>query len=310
MAMLIDIRQPEWMSEKTLRDEIAPLLPGVTILAGMDDGDLSEVTMLTAVMLHPGVAAQLPNLKVVQKLGAGVDGIVRDPDLPSHVMVTRLRPNGPAQEIAEYCLAYVLREQRNMPAHEVDTENREWIQIAPKINADTTVGVLGLGHIGGRTASLFAHLGFRVLGWARSEKSIDGVECRAGIDALPDLVSECDFVCSILPSTPGTVDLFDAELLSIMKPGAFIINAGRGDLIVDEDLIDALNSNLGGAVLDVFREEPLPADHPFWAHDKMIITPHVSGWHAEEASVDIAENYKRLSEGRPLLNVVDRNAGY
>lgn len=310
MTMLIDIRQPEWMTEQALRDEIAPLLPGVSILAGINDGDLSEVTMLTAVKLFPGVAAKLPNLQVVQKLGAGVDGIVRDPSLPPHVKVTRLRPNGPAQEIAEYCLAYVLREQRNMPAHEADTQNRDWVQIAPKINADTTVGILGLGQIGGRTASLFAHLGFRVLGWSRTEKTIDGVDCRGGMDALPGLISECDFVCSILPSTPDTIDLFDANLLARMKPGAIIINAGRGDLIVDEDLIAALDNGLGGAVLDVFRAEPLPADHPFWSHEKVIITPHVSGWHAEEASADIAENYKRMVEGRPLQNEVDRNAGY
>lgn len=310
MAMLIDIRQPEWMTEQALRDEIAPLLPDVPILAGIDDGDLSEVTMLTAVKLFPGVAAKLPKLQVIQKLGAGVDGIVRDPDLPEHVRVSRLRPNGPAQEIAEYCLAYVLREQRNMPAHERDTANREWVQIAPKINAETTVGVLGLGHIGGRTASLFAHMGFRVLGWARSEKSIEGVDCRAGMDALPGLIGECDFVCSILPSTPDTIDLFDASLFARMKPGAFLINAGRGDLIVDDALINALDNGLGGAVLDVFRTEPLPEDHPFWVHEKVTITPHVSGWHAEDANTAIAENYKRLMSGQPLLNEVDRSAGY
>ena len=310
MTLLIDIRQPEWMSEEALRDEIAPLLPGVTIHAGIEDGDLSDVTMLATVRLFDGVAAQLPNLKVVQKLGAGVDGIVRDPDLPASVKVARLKPNGPAQEIAEYCLAYVLREQRNMPAHEADAKKREWNEIPPKINADTTVGVLGLGHIGGRTASLFAHLGFRVLGWAQSQKTIDGVDCRAGTEALPGLLGECDFVCSILPSTPLTIDLFDAELFAAMKPGAIIINAGRGDLIVDADLIEALDNGLGGAVLDVFREEPLPADHPFWSLEKVIVTPHVSGWHAENANADIAENYKRMTDGRPLLNEVDRNAGY
>ncbi len=310
MSLLIDIRDPGWMTEEDLRDQIAPLLPDVTIHAGIDDGDMTDVTMMAAVQLFPGVAAGLPSLQMIQKLGAGVDGIVRDPDLPSHVRVTRLKPDGPAQEIAEYCLAYVLREQRNMPAHEADTAKKKWVQIAPRITSELTVGVLGLGHIGGRTARLFAQMGYRVLGWARSQKSIDGVDCRAGLDALPAMLGECDFVCSILPSTPDTVDLFDKTLLGKMKQGAVFINAGRGDLIVDADLIAALDTGLGGAVLDVFRSEPLPEDHPYWTHDKVTITPHVSGWHAEDAHIAIAENYKRLTEGRPLLNEIDRSAGY
>ena len=152
---------------------------------------------------------------------------------------------------------------------------------------------------------------FRTLGWSRTPKAIDGVDCRAGPDALPGLLGECDYVVSILPSTPQTVDLFDASLLARMKPEAVLINAGRGDLIVEAALLDALdNDRLAGAVLDVFRAEPLPAGDPLLAHPKVTVTPHVSGWHLDGGFEDVAENYRRLMDGSALLHEVDRAAGY
>ncbi len=311
MALLIDIRDPDWMSEEALRDILVPLLPGVTIHCSIGKETLPDVKVLAAVKLYPGVAGKLPNLQLVQKLGAGVETMVGDPDLPQGVRVTRLKPNSAAQEIAEYCLAYVLRDQRNLLSHATDAARQTWNPVPPRKNSETTVGVLGLGHIGGRTARIFAGLDFRVLGWSRSLKSIDGVDCRCGEDTLPELLSQCDYVASILPSTPQTRNLFDASLISKLKPGAVLINAGRGDLIVDDDLIHTLKSgHLGGAVLDVFREEPLPRDHPFWFCENLTITPHVSGWHIDGGLDDVAANYLRLSQGQPLLHEVDRQAGY
>ena len=257
------------------------------------------------------MAKKLPNLKVVQKLGAGVESIINDPDLPADVAVTRLKPDVQAWEIAEYCLAYVLRQQRNMPFHEGNQQKKEWAAVAPKMTSETTIGVLGLGLIGGRTARTFAMLGFRVLGWSRSAKEMEGVDCRYGAEALPQMLGECDYVAAILPSTTETRDLFDAEMLAHMKEGATLINAGRGDLIVEEDLLAALDAGqVGHAVLDVFQTEPLPEDHRFWHHSRVTLTPHVSGWHAGDALRVVGENYERLVEGRPLLNVVDRTAGY
>ena len=311
MTILLDIRQPAWMSEEQLRDQLAPHLPGVTIHCHPTDAPLDDVEMLVCVGLHDGVAASLPGLRLVQKLGAGVDAIVADPDLAPEVQVTRLKPDAPAREIAEFCLAYVLREQRNMRFHEAHAEKAEWVQVPPSITPETTIGVLGLGHIGARTARLFAHLEFRVIGWSRTPKTIDGVDCRAGEDALPDLLAECDHVCSILPSTPLTRGLFDAAMLAKMKPGAVLINAGRGDLVVEPDLLKALDTGTPGhAVLDVVSEEPLPTDNPLWHHDGVTITPHVSGWHVDDSFGIIVENYRRLIAGEPLLHLVDRTAGY
>jgi len=311
MALLLDIRYPLWMQEAALRDVLQPLLPGVTIKCGPLTSEDTDIVMVAVVKLHPGVAAHLPNLKLVQKLGAGVDGIVRDPDLPAHVRVTRLRPDAAAREIAEYCAAYVLRDQRNLDFHATGAANGQWLQKAPRRTPETRVGVLGLGHIGARTAKVFAALGFQVMGWSRTAKSIDGVDCRYGDEALTEILAQCDYVASVLPSTPRTRDFFNAERLALLKPSAVLINVGRGDLIVEDDLVTALDAgHLAGAVLDVFRQEPLPADHEFWSHDKITVTPHVSGWHLDGGLDDVAENYKRLVSGQALLHEVNRTEGY
>lgn len=311
MTLLLDIRYPLWMKEEDLRDILQPQLPGVTIKCGPLTGPDPEIDMVAVVRLYPGVAAHLPNLKLVQKLGAGVDGIVRDPDLPAHVRVARLRPDAAAQEIAEYCVAYVLRDQRNLDFHADNATKGQWQQKAPRRSPDTRVGVLGLGHIGARTAKAFSSLGFQVLGWSRTAKSIDGVDCRHGDDTLADILAQCDYIASVLPSTPRTRNFFDADRLALLKPGAVLINVGRGDLIVEEDLVAALDAgHIGGAVLDVFRLEPLPADHAFWAHDRITVTPHVSGWHLDGGLGDVAENYRRLASGQALLHEVNRTEGY
>lgn len=311
MALLIDIRDPLWMREEDLRDFLQARLGDVTIYCGAPEQVRPDVAVLVANRLFPGVAARLPGLKLVQKLGAGVDSIVADPDLPQAVRIARLKPDEPAQEIAEYCLAYVLREQRNMLQHAADAAKRHWNQIPPRRSPATTVGILGLGHIGQRTAQAFVALGFRVQGWSRSAKSMDGVTCRWGDEALPAMLAECDYVCAVLPSTARTRNLFDARLLAKMKKGAMLINVGRGDLIVDADLLSAIDAgHLAGAVLDVFHDEPLPADHPFWTHPQVTVTPHVSGWHLDSGLDDVAENYRRLMQGQSLLHQVDRQAGY
>ncbi|MFT7595344.1 MAG: glyoxylate/hydroxypyruvate reductase A [Paracoccaceae bacterium] len=311
MALLIDIGIPGWMEDSDLAGEVRALLPDADVRTRANLGDVTQIRMLAVSSLAPDLPAQLPNLELVQKLGAGVETIVNHPALPPRVRVARLKPVAPAQEIAEFCLAYILRGQRNMAAHENAQTRHAWEPVEPRYAPDTTVGVLGLGHIGGCTASLLRHLGFRVIGWARSAKSIDGVDCRHGGDALAPMLAECDYVAAILPSTTATRGLFDAQLLNAMKPGSLLINAGRGDLIDETALIDCLNTGpLAGAVLDVLSTEPLPPENPLWAHPGVTITPHVSGWHLGDALKDVAENYRRLIDGTPLLHEVDRARGY
>ena len=311
MALLINIGHDGWYTDNALADELRALAPEADIRTLSAPGDLSEVTMLAVSGLDADLPARLPNLALVQKLGAGVETIVAHPALAPHVQVARLKPLEPAREIAQYCLAYVLQGQRNIAAHAASQTRAAWEPLAPKQNHKTPVGVLGLGHIGGQTALLMRDLGFEVHGWSRSAKDIEGVQCHHGEAALEPMLALCDYVCAILPSTPETRGLINTQSLAAMKPGATFINAGRGDLVDEPALIKALDrGQLGHAVLDVLCTEPLPATDPLWQHPRITITPHVSGWHLGEALQDVAENYHRLGAGEALLHSVDRQRGY
>ncbi|MCG7518674.1 glyoxylate/hydroxypyruvate reductase A [Ruegeria sp. Ofav3-42] len=311
MALLIETGLTDWISDDDIANEIRKTLPGADVRTPDAIGDASEITMVAVVGLSNDHPKRLPNLQLVQKLGAGVETIVSNPHLPDHVRIARLKPDAPAQGIAEWFVAYILHHQRNMAFHEAAQRRAEWSPKEPVFTPETVVGVLGLGHIGARSAKMLRAIGFQVMGWSRSPKDIEGVTCLHGEDALPELLGQCDHVCAILPSTPQTIGLFDAQMLAAMKPGSQLLNAGRGDLIDENALIKALDRGVPGhAVLDVTSKEPLPSDSPLWSHPGVTITPHVSGWHLGEALADVAENFKRLSAGNPLLHEVDRTRGY
>ena len=318
--VLVDVNMPSWKTDAAIADELRALLPSVPILAWdtcdstqKERVDLSYVRMAIVVTgVRAELVPKLSSLDLVQKLGAGVEGICGDTSLPRTVRVTRLKPKVAAAEIAEYALAYALRRQRNMDAHEECQRRREWVPLAPKATSSTVVGVLGLGHIGGLTARTFASLGFRVLGWARSAHSVAGVECLSGESELGHLLATAEVVVAVLPSTPETRGLLDARRLCSMQEGALLINVGRGDLIDDESaLLTALDRGRpGAAVLDVTRDEPLPPTSPLWTHPRVTITPHVSGWRVDGGMGDVADNWRRLARGKPLLHEVDRSRGY
>lgn len=311
MALLIEIGHRGWYSEEALAAEFRKLSPTADIRTADAPGDLSDITMLAVSSLQSDLPTRLPNLQLVQKLGAGVETIVNHPSLAPQVRVARLKPQEPAREIAQYCLAYVLRGTRNMNYHEKAQSRAAWDPIAPHRPQEVTVGVLGLGHIGGLTAELMRDMGFKTMGWSRSQKDIEGVTCLTGDHGLNSLLSSCDYLCAILPATEATRDLLNAERLALMKEGATVINAGRGSLIDETALASALDQRRPGhAVLDVLRTEPLPSDNPLWRHPHVTITPHVSGWHLGDALGDVVENLRRLTAGEPLLHEVDRSRGY
>ncbi len=311
MALLIDVNMPEWMTDEALAREVLSMLPDADVRVYENMGDPVEIEMAAVTRLRPDLAAKLPHLKLVQKLGAGVETMVGNPDLPGHVKITRLKPDAPAREMAEFCLAYILRDQRNMKFHDARQAERVWQPIAPRSTPDTVVGVLGLGHIGSRTAKMIAAVGFKVIGYSRSPKYIEGIECRHGADTLLPMLKECDYVACVLPSTLETRGLVNREFLASMKKGSVLINVGRGDLVIESDLMNNLDADhVGGVVLDVVNSEPLPPDSPLWTHPKVTLTPHVSGWHLGDALKDVAENYRRLLDGSPLLHEVNRARGY
>lgn len=311
MSLLIDLRQPDWMEDAALAAILAPLLPGVTIHTGQPKAPMPDVRMLVTVRLLPDQPPMLPALEAVMKTGAGVETLVASPDLPDGVRLLRMSSGEQAQEIARFCLMQTLKHVFH-DARMRDAQARAaWDPVAPRRAADTPVAVLGLGHIGAWVAALHRDAGFPVIGWSRTPKVIDGVDCRAGAEALPGVLGAARVVCAVLPSTPGTSGLMDAAAFAAMQAGALFVNVGRGDLVDEDALLAALaDGRPGHAVLDVVRTEPLPADSPLWTAPGVTITPHVSGWNLGDAFASIAEAYRRLAAGEPLPGEVDRGRGY
>jgi glyoxylate/hydroxypyruvate reductase A len=311
MALLIDVKHPDWMTDDDLRSELLRQYPAADIRIGADPGDPDEIEMLTVSTYLPGEALRYPNLKLIQKTGAGVNNILADHELPEAVQITRLQTNTSGTEMAEYALAYVLQEQRHIRQYHHHQARSEWVAYPPRKTADTTVAVLGLGRIGVLVAQRFVDNGFQVLGWSRSPKTLDKVGCFAGDEGLAKVLSMSDYVVSVLPSTPETLEIFDRNLFKQFNPQSLLINVGRGDLVNEPDLLQALDDDdLAGAILDVMSIEPLPADSPLWLHPRVQLTPHISGYHLGDAVLDIAENYRRLNNDEPLLHLVDRGRGY
>lgn len=311
MALLIDIKEPQWLKDEELREQLLYFMPDADIRCAHDRGDLEDIEMLTVSDYRKGEALKYPNLKLVQKTGAGVESIMADDSLPRSIRVARLRTDTSGHEMAEYSLACVLQEQRHLRTYRQHQSRSLWQAYAPRRAIETTVAVLGLGRIGRLIADKFASCDFKVVGWSRTPKHIANTVCYAGLEELSSVLAKADYIISVLPSTPETTRLFNRHSFSWMKPTAFLINVGRGSLIDEEGLIQALDENrLAGAVLDVMQTEPLPESSPLWKHEKVILTPHVSGWHLGDAIEDIIENYRRLKTGEPLLNEADRNIGY
>ncbi|MBT4890082.1 MAG: glyoxylate/hydroxypyruvate reductase A [Rhodospirillales bacterium] len=311
MTIAIAIMMEDWETPQWVREQIAPMLPGVDIRCVPEIGSPEDIEYLVCDKVPPGLVAKLPNLKMIQKLGAGVESMVREPGLGPDVRIARVKSVSAAREIAEYSLLYVLREHRHARQYAENQTAGRWKAYAPKLTTDVTVGVLGLGHIGGRIAKTFADIDFKTIGWSRTEKNIPGVKSYTGEQGLKDVLSQSDYVISILPSTEKTRGLMNIETFKNFKPESMLINVGRGDLIVDEDLITALTEErLAHAVLDVFNPEPPTNDHPFWSHPNITITPHVSGWNVLDSIDVVAENYKRMKSGDALLHEIDREAGY
>jgi glyoxylate/hydroxypyruvate reductase A len=254
--------------------------------------------------------APYTRLKAVLSLWAGVEGIVGNPTLT--VPLARMVDAGLTEGMVEWCVGHVLRHHLGMDAH-IHGQDGVWrAGVVPPLARDRQVAVLGLGALGQAVAQALVALGFRVSGWSRSPKAVAGVEARSGDDGLADVLGDAEIAVLLLPDTPATTNLLDARRLALMPRGAVLINPGRGPLIDDDALLRALDSGqIGHATLDVFRVEPLPADHPFWAHPRVTVTPHIaSETRPPSASRAIAENIRRGEAGEPFVHLVDRTLGY
>ncbi|HUK09670.1 MAG TPA: glyoxylate/hydroxypyruvate reductase A [Stellaceae bacterium] len=294
------------------RTELSKHLPHVEMRVWPETGDPREIEAALVWRPKPGMLSGLPNLKMICSLGAGVDHLFLDPTLPRHVPIVRLVDSYMTEAMSEYVLSQVLRLHRREPLYRVQQREQVWREHRQPNAAERRVGVLGLGELGGDAARKLAVLGFQVAGWSRSEKRLPGIESFHGPEGLLALARRSEILICLLPLTRETEGVLNAQLFAAMPKGGAIINVGRGRHLVEDDLIAALDSgHLSAAVLDVFREEPLPPTHPFWRHPQVIMTPHVAAaTNAPTAALSIVENLNRVAAGKPLINVVDHTRQY
>ncbi len=260
----------------------------------------------------PGLLDQLPNLKLIISLGAGVDHVLADPSLPPGVPILRLVDPYMTAAMSEYVQLQVLRLHRQDPAYLAQQHARVWRPLPQPNAAERRVGVLGLGALGGDAALKLKVLGFDVAGWSRTERKLPGIPSFHGPEGLAALLARSEILVCLLPLTPATQGILDARLFARLPKGAAIVNCARGGHLVEADLLAALDGGqLSAAALDVFGDEPLPQQHPFWHHPRILITPHVAAaTHPPTAAAAVADNLRRQREGRPLLNRVDVSVRY
>jgi glyoxylate/hydroxypyruvate reductase A len=294
------------------RQAFARTMPGMPFRIWPDTGPPGDIRYALIWRPDPGALAGLPNLKAILVLGAGVDVALSKPGLPADIPVVRLLDAGMAEPMAEYALYAVLHFQRRLREYSSQQQAANWRPLPWKLAQEWPVGIMGLGIMGGLIASRIAAFGYPVAGWVRSPRTAGGIETFAGLENLGKFLARSRVVINALPLTPQTRNILDARAFASMPPASYVVNIGRGAHVVDQDLIDALDSGrLEGAMLDVFREEPLPAVHAFWRHPKIVITPHVAApTIIAAAEIQVIENIRRLERGEAPLGVVDRGKGY
>jgi glyoxylate/hydroxypyruvate reductase A len=252
-----------------------------------------------------------PRLKALFNIGAGVDALLKL-RLPPQARVIRLDDAGMSVQMAEYVSHAVIRHFREFDGYEADIRGGKWSYRKPNLRADFPVGVMGLGVLGERVARTLLQFDFPVNGWSRSPKTIDGVPCFSGDAGMADFLAATRVLVCLLPLTPETADIMNRDTLAKLQPGAYVINVARGAHLVDEDLIALIASgHIAGATLDVFRTEPLPAEHPFWKHPNISITPHTSARTLREESIaQIAGKIAALQRGDVVTGIVNPARGY
>jgi glyoxylate/hydroxypyruvate reductase A len=291
------------------RDRRILQLPGASF-------DPAEVHYAAVWKPVPGELAGFPNLKVIFNLGAGVDALMADTTLPA-VPLVRVSVADLTDRMAEYVVLHVLMHHRQEPYLRDSQRAKRWMPRYQWPASAISVGIMGLGVLGANAADVLRRIGFKVAGWSRGRRDIDGVECFAGLEQLDAFLRRTSILVCLLPLTPDTRHILNRNLFSKLNRNSplgapVLINAGRGGLQNESDIITCLDDGtLGAASLDVYAQEPLPADSPFWTHPKVVLTPHnAADTDPDEISKYVARQIERFEAGGALENVVDRKQGY
>jgi len=299
-------------SEARWKPQLAGLMPELEVRIWPEIGDPAEIDYALVWRPEPGLLASLPNLKLILSLGAGVDHILCDHHLPRGVPIVRLVDPYMTDAMSEYIILQVLRLHRQDLDYRTQQEKGIWLELDQKNAAERTVGILGFGALGQDAGRKLQGLGFNVALWGRRQRTVEGLRGYAGRAGLPALLGRSEILVCLLPLTAETAGILNASTFAMQPKGAALINAARGSHLVEQDLLAALASGrLSAAVLDVFRDEPLPGGHPFWHHPRIVVTPHIAAaTHPPTAAPIILDNIRRFEAGRPLLNRVDPAQGY
>ncbi|HEY0276360.1 MAG TPA: glyoxylate/hydroxypyruvate reductase A [Paenirhodobacter sp.] len=308
-ALLIAVKgdTPELYRQRFLAE-----IPWLTVHLEGETYDPATIAHVVCWRPTPGLLASLPRLEAIFSMAAGVDHILADPHVPEAVPIVRLVHDGIGEQLRDYAIHSVLHYYRRMDVCAELQASRAWdfLRIRPK--SSFRPALMGLGEAGRTMAGGLGALGFPVMGWSRSARSIEGVTCFSGADGLDAMLAETSVLISILPSTADTVGILNAGLFARLPRGAYLVNLGRGSHLVEGDLVAALdNGQLAGATLDVFAVEPLPADSPLWHHPLIRVTPHLGSDNDADIVVEsVAANLRRIAEGLPPAPIFDRLRGY
>jgi glyoxylate/hydroxypyruvate reductase len=299
--------------------EIRALEPGLDLRIAPDIGRAEDIDTALAWQPPPGLLATLPGLKLIVSVGAGVDALVQDPTLPDVPLVRFVDPDLTGR-MTEYITLHVLYHQRRMSELRELQARRVWQYLPEPPAREVRVGLMGLGVLGSAALEALRPFGYRLRGWSRTPKALAGIECFGGTDGLEAFLAETDILAVLLPLTPETQGILSRSLLrklsargrSPVLPGPVLINAGRGGLQVDADILAALEAGeLYAASLDVFQTEPLPAANPLWQHPRVVVTPHIAAESTPSAIARYALRQRRAQlSGGVLENLVDRSRGY
>jgi len=288
--------------------------PGIDLRAGTDLGALEDIDAAVCWFAPPGLTAKMPNLQLVQSLAAGVDHLLADPELPRALPLCRVVDDTMAAGMNAYVTWAVVQQHRHMRGYVADSAAARWQERPITSPRGHRVGIAGLGALGMACARALAAIGYPVRGWSRSVKTDLPADVTGfhGEAQLGEFLSGCDTLVCLLPLTDATRGFLDAETFAQLPRGAHLINVGRGDHLVEADLLPALDSGqLGAATLDAFSHEPLPATHPFWRDPRVLVTPHVATRTDRRViAQQTLANLSAVQEGRRPMNQVDLTRGY
>ena len=276
------------------------------------DKPKSDITFALCWQHPEGILNDYPNLQCICSMGAGVDHLFKDRQLPTNVPIVRLVDPAMNQSMFEYISSAAFFYLRNIDLYQTQQLKKQWLQHPSKSVSKTTIGIMGLGQIGNFCAIKLSKLGFAVKGWSKTSKTIDGVNTYSGNEQLTEFATDISILVCLLPLTKELKGVLNLKLFQSLTKGSCLINVARGEHLVESDLLTVLSSkHLDSAFLDVFIEEPLPQEHPFWSQSNIQITPHCSSvTEPQSVAEQIINNYQLVKASKKLINLVDINKGY